>query len=263
MSPSAARWSSRLESNGACVCMGVRLSPASTKISPSWNLISPSYPGLSLTGLLDQAKRGVLVQGDHQVTYRKTNVSLVELRDHADTATYLARQDQAAHLRSLKSKVLAEVKFLLDAESSAESWFTETKFICGPLTFAITAFIKDLHHHKNPADKALKAAGETISKKLPFGEVVIAIGKGGIPEDVKVVPISALARESKTTEAEVRTTIIGRGYFLITQEAFAATIDKIEKLVLDGALSLPLPVTEFKKRIPPIILRISHTSSGQ
>lgn len=170
----------------------------------------------------------------------------------AGSATNLARRDQAECVRNLKSRVLAEVKRLLDMESSAKSGFTEAKFIYAPLTFAITACIEDLLHHKNPADKALKAAGETISKKLPFGTVVIAIGKGGIPEDVKVVPISALARESKATEAEVRTTIIGRGYFLITPEAFATTIDEIEKLVLDGALSLPLPAKEFIKRMPPI-----------
>lgn len=168
------------------------------------------------------------------------------------TATFLTRRDQAARLRSLKSKVIADVKFLLDAESSAKSGFTERKLIYVPLTFAITAWVEDLLHHKNPADKALKAAGETISKKLQFGTVVIAIGNGGIPEDVKVVSISALARESKTTEAEVRTTVIGRGYFLITPEAFATTIDKIERLVLDGGLSLPLPAKEFLKRMPPI-----------
>ena len=28
---------------------------------------------------------------------------------------------------------------------------------------------------------------------------------------------------------------------------------KIEKLVMDGALSLPLPLNEFQKRIPPVI----------
>lgn len=170
----------------------------------------------------------------------------------ASTATNLTRRDQAECVRNLKSRVLAEVEYLVDMESSDKLAFSKGKLVSAPLSFAAGGFIGMLLHHKNPADKALKAAGETISKKLPFGTVVIAIGKGGIPEDVKVVPISALARESKTTEAEVRTTVIGRGYFLITPEAFATTIDKIEKLVLDGALSLPLPAKEFIKRMPPI-----------
>lgn len=97
----------------------------------------------------------------------------------ASTATNLTRRDQGACLQSLKSEVLADVKHLLDMESSAKSGFTEAKLIYAPLTFAITALVEDLLHHKNPVDKALKAAGETISKKLPFGTVVIAIGKDG------------------------------------------------------------------------------------
>ena len=170
----------------------------------------------------------------------------------ASTANDLTRRDQATCLRSLKTEVLAEVKCFLDIESSAKSGFTKAKLINVPLTFFITALSEDLLHHKNPAEKARKAAVETLSKKLPFGTVVIAIGKGGIPEDVEVVPISALARKSKTTEAKVRTTVIGRGYLLITSKAFATTIDKIEKLVQDGVLSLPLPAKEFIKRLPPI-----------
>ena len=172
------------------------------------------------------------------------------------TATYLTKRDQAARLRSLKSKVIADVKFLLDAESSAKSGFIEGKLLSTPLSFAIGGLAGMLLQHEKPVEAGLNAVGAALSKKLPFGTVVIAIGKGGIPEDVKVVPISALARKSKTTEAEVRTTIIGRGYFLIPPEAFATTIDKIEKLVLDGALSLPVPAKELIKRNAPITVSV-------
>jgi len=171
----------------------------------------------------------------------------------ADTATYLARRDQAARLRSLKSKVLADVKFLLDTESSAESGFTEGKLFSAPLSFAIGGLAGMLLHHKNPLETGLNAAGSTLSKKLPFGTVLVAIGQGGLPDDVKAIPLSALARQSRTTESAVRVTSVSKGYLLITPEVFAATMDEIEHLVLDGALSLPLPLNEFQRRIPPVI----------
>lgn len=171
----------------------------------------------------------------------------------ADTATYLARRDQAACLRSLKARVLAEVKFLLDAESSAKSGFTEGKLLFAPLSFAIGGWAGMLLHHENPVKAGLDAAGSTLSKKLPFGIVLVGIGPGGLPDDVKVIPLSALARESKMTESTIRATIVSKGYLLITPEVFAATMDETEHRVLNGDLSLPLPLNEFQKRIVLVI----------
>jgi len=171
----------------------------------------------------------------------------------ASTATNLTRRDQAARLRSLKSKVIADAKFLLDAESSAKSGFTEGKLFSAPLSFAIGGLAGMLLQHENPVEAGLNAVGAALSKKLPFGTVLVGIGQGGLPGNVEVIPLSELARQSGTMESAVRATIVSKGYLLITPQLFAATIDKIEKLVLDGALSLPLPLNEFQIRIPPVI----------
>lgn len=172
----------------------------------------------------------------------------------ADTATYLARQDQAVRLRSLKSKVLDDVKFLLDEESSAKSGFVEGRLITTPLSFAISGLAGMLLHHKNPLEMGLNAARSTLGKKLPFGTVLVAIGQGGLPDDVKAVPLSALARQSATTESAVRKAIVVNGYLLTTPEQFATMMDGIEHLVLDGALSLPVSLNEVRKRIRPVII---------
>ncbi|MFC1971239.1 hypothetical protein ACFLV0_04875 [Chloroflexota bacterium] len=34
---------------------------------------------------------------------------------------------------------------------------------------------------------------------LPFGTALVAIGQGGLPDDVKPIPLSALARQSGMT----------------------------------------------------------------
>jgi len=171
-----------------------------------------------------------------------------------DTATYLARHDQTVRLRSLKSKILDDVKFLLDVESSAKSGFVEGRLISAPLSFAIGGLAGMLLHHKNPIETGLNTAGSTLRKKLPFGTVLVAIGQGGLPDDVKAVPLSALARQSATTESAVRKAIVIKGYLLMTPEGFAAMMDGIEHLVLDGALSLPVSLNEVRKRIRPIII---------
>ena len=171
----------------------------------------------------------------------------------AGTATNLARRDQAECVRNLKSRVLAEVKCLLDMESSTESGAIKAKLASAPLSFVFGGLTGMLLHHDNPLATAINTAGSTLGKNPPFGMVLIAIGKGGLPDDVKVIPLSRLVRESKMSESGIREDLGSKGYFLITQQAFAATMDEVEHCVLNGVSSLPLPVTEFKKRIPPII----------
>ena len=83
----------------------------------------------------------------------------------ADTATYLARQDQAARLRNLKARVLADVKFLLDSESSAKAAFTKGKLLFAPLSFAVGGWVAMLSHQDNPLGAGLNAARPTLSKK--------------------------------------------------------------------------------------------------
>jgi len=36
----------------------------------------------------------------------------------------------------------------------------------------------------------------SLTKNIPFGLVLIAIGKGGLSEDLKIIPVSRCARES-------------------------------------------------------------------
>jgi hypothetical protein len=171
----------------------------------------------------------------------------------SSSATNLARSDQAKCVRNLKSRVLAEVKWLLDTEISAESGFAKGSLLFAPLSFAIGGLAGVLQHQANPVETGVNAAGKALSKRSPFGMVLVGIGKGGLPDDVKAIPLSRLARESKMCESEVRAILANRGYFLITQEVFAKTMDEVEHCVLNGVLSLPLTVDEFKKRMQAII----------
>jgi hypothetical protein len=172
----------------------------------------------------------------------------------ANTATYLARQDQSASLHSLKSKVLDDVKFLLDAEDSAKSGFNKGKTFYAPLSFAIGGLAGMLMHHEKPSETALNAAKSTLGKKLTFGTVLVAIGQGGLPDDVKAISLSALARQYGMAESAVRKTMLTKGYFLMTPKVFAATMDDIEHVVMEGTLSLPVSLNEFRKRIRLVIV---------
>jgi hypothetical protein len=172
----------------------------------------------------------------------------------ADTTTYLTRHDQAMRLRNLKSKILDDVKSLLDEESSAKSGFNKGKLLHTPLSFAIGGLAGVLLHHEKPLETGLNAAKSTLGSKLTFGTVLVAIGQGSLPDDVKAISLSALARQFWMAESAMRKTVVAKGYFLITPRVFAAAMDEIEHVVLEGTLSLPVSLNEFRKRTRLVIV---------
>ena len=74
----------------------------------------------------------------------------------------------------------------------------------------------------------------------------VAIGKEGLPEDVEVAPISRLARESNKSELDVRVNLQVNGYLLMTPEAFIQILDKAERGIHGGTISLPIDIDKLK-----------------
>ena len=115
-------------------------------------------------------------------------------------------------------------------------------FIFGSLYTAATL-------HKDAYRTGLEQAGAVLSKTIPFGKVLICIGKRGLPDDLKIVPVSRFARESERTEPEVEMSWQQHGSRLMNPEEFAELMDKVGNEVLDGSASLPLTVDEVVRRI--------------
>ena len=78
------------------------------------------------------------------------------------------------------------------------------------------------------------------NKECPFGLVLICIGLNGLPDDVGVVSISQLARESRRQEHEVINGLEKRGYLLLNKESFSLLIDRLVRGVREGRLRLPV-----------------------
>ena len=83
-------------------------------------------------------------------------------------------------------------------------------------------------------------AGDDLARNASFGEVRVAVGPGGVPDDVKVIALSQLAREQDENESEVVAALEARGYRLVTPEAFSTILDKLKDKALSGPLALPV-----------------------
>jgi len=168
----------------------------------------------------------------------------------AESDIQLIRHDQVARLRILESRIMGEVESIKRMESAAQIGSTKGALLGGWIAFTLGSLFMAARGRKDTSRIGLKLAISTLSKAVPFGTVLIAVGKGGLPDDIKVISLSCLARESNRSETEVEAGLEDNGYLLMTPEQFAELLDKVEQAVLDGFFSLPINIDKLNKQIP-------------
>ncbi len=159
----------------------------------------------------------------------------------AESNIQLIRHDQVTRLGLLRAIIMQEVENIKRIESAAQSgsikgvWFESgAKFVIGSLLAASSG--------RDPLDTGMGMVESVLSKKVPYGTILIAIHEKGLPDDLKIVPVSRFARESNKTESEVETDWKHDGSLLMSPEKFAELLDKVEREILDGSYSLPVGI---------------------
>ena len=162
----------------------------------------------------------------------------------------LVRHDQVVRLRILKSRIMREVEDIKRMESAAQMRSTGDAFLGAGAAFTFGSLFLAAKGRQDASRIGLKLAISTLSKTVPFGTVLIAVGKGGLPEDLTIIPVSRFARQSNKTEPEVEVSLKHDGYLLMTPQVFTQVLDKVKREVLDGSFSLPINIDKLTKQIP-------------
>ena len=173
--------------------------------------------------------------------------------------TVLGR-DQAFSLDSLKARIMREVDDARLTEIVASNEFNRRKLTRGILNFAAGALSAAVAGQKDPLSRGAKLILPVLDQKAPFGTVLVAVGKEGLPNDVAVVPLSWLARQSKKGEQEIRDILQESGCLLVEPEAYALFMDNLKRRVLDGSVSLPMSVEQTASELERAMCRLSSTS---
>lgn len=166
-----------------------------------------------------------------------TGISLITL--FAEEANRLSREDEASRLKEAYRAVIEKLERVKCSESSASSAQSQIN-----QTTSLIALGMGLGRAMVPVGNRLLTLSNSLKsvsiKKLPFGNVVVSIGPKGLPEDVEVISISGLARESKRPESDVINELQKRGYLLFGKEAFSRLINQLVENIRKGRLCLPI-----------------------
>jgi hypothetical protein len=176
----------------------------------------------------------------HSRLRRLTSSALSLAAILAEQADRLDNCDEASRLKAsylLIEQQLEQVKRSEDAASYGHSHANLAVSLGG---LAIGSLIKMASRNEQLsafADSLLDGLGK---KQSPFGLVLICIGPKGLPDDVEVVSISRLARESNRDEFEVINQLQESGYLMLSEKAFSLLIDRLIEDAREGRLCLPV-----------------------
>ena len=171
------------------------------------------------------------------------NLSLANL--FAEESSRLNQQDEASRLKALYSSIrqqLDEAKSLEIAASYGHSKATLVTSLAGLVVGVAIRMASEDKRALAFSDHLLENLG---GKRRPFGTVLVSIGPKGLPDDVQVVSISELARQSNRQESEVISELRERGHLLFSEEAFSRLIDRLTTDVQEGRLLLPVPTEKL------------------
>ncbi len=160
----------------------------------------------------------------------------------AGEETRLRRENEASRLRAVRRSIVEQLQWLRGIEASASAAHTEVNMMRSVVGLAVTAVVS--------TSKPLTAFVGRLFDRLndrekPFGLVMVRVGPNGLPDDVGVVSISQLARQSDRPQPEIVSRLQEEGYLLFSGEAFQFLIDRLLDDVREGKLRLPVSRDEL------------------
>ena len=154
-------------------------------------------------------------------------------------AEYQYRYDQARSIDDLKKRVVQEIKEIESMETASAIGFTKATLIASGAKLAIgILWAVARRSEEHPLSAGMRLAQNSLESTAPFGTIVIVVGSGGLPNDIKVIPLSQWAREQDKEESEVVASLRS-SYDVMSLESFFGTLEELKRKVLEGTVTLP------------------------
>jgi len=147
------------------------------------------------------------------------------------------REDEASILTTVRCAIVEQLQDLKRIETSASLGHSQGNLILFPIGLALTAMFSKNNWQSAITDYLLH--GSAV-RQQPFGTVMVRVGPKGLPQDVKAVSISQLARDSNRLEPEIVNGLRENGYLVFSEEVFSFLIDRLIACIRQGKLCLPV-----------------------
>jgi len=162
--------------------------------------------------------------------------ALTELFDRKETR--LKREDEASTLRAVYRNITGQLEGMKWSERCACYGHSRANLI-----FSLTGLAAKIIVAATKNQRAWNIVNDVFDPaayKKPFGTVMVCVGPEGLPDDVRAICISQLARESNRTQTEIMSKLQDGGYLLYSEETFSLMIDSLVGAIRGAKLDLPV-----------------------
>lgn len=178
------------------------------------------------------------------------NSSAISLEDlFKQEAERLHRLDQASLLRTIKFQIAGDTERIQASEESAEGHSSKVGLVSGIGRFGLGLFVANMSNEPIVRWMGKQMLSSDLGKPKPFGTVVVAIGREGLPEGVEVISLSRLARRDGVSESKVEEVLREEDLILITPKAFYKLLESLEKKVIESTISLPVSLEQIRSEL--------------
>ncbi len=172
---------------------------------------------------------------------RKVTAASLSLSNmFAEEAARVNWRDEASRLETLYFSIRRQLDEAKRHEDAASYGYSKANLIISLGRLAVGGTIKLLSKNEQMQSFSDHLLNDLGGEERPFGMVIICVGPKGMPDDVRVVSISRLARESNREESGVISELQKGGCLLFSEKAFSLLIDKLTCDVREGRLFLPI-----------------------
>jgi len=155
-------------------------------------------------------------------------------------ATLLNRMDEVSRLNTLQTYIRQQFDLAKWNEDSASYSQSQADLTFSMVRLAVGGTIKMVSKNRKLSSFSDVLLTGATDKQRPFGTVLACIETKGLPDDVRVVSMSQLARESNRPESEVIKELQESGCLLFSEKKFSLLIDRLVDDVREGRLRLPV-----------------------
>lgn len=158
----------------------------------------------------------------------------------ANEADRMARKADVKRLQNLTVSLRQRLEEAIWRENAARSASLKGDAVgsAGELIAEEIGSAMGEHAWVEKFEKSLTA--RRAARKRSFGMIMVFVGKGGLPDDVRVVSISELARAQNQPESAIILGLEERGVLLFTPDEFWQLIERLVRDIRKGKSKLPI-----------------------
>jgi hypothetical protein len=171
-------------------------------------------------------------------------------------AQRLTRQDEVQQLKTIHAAIVEKLAWSSRMECAASYGHNEASLdwaLAGFTVKLVTTLITENQRAHHFVDQVFDTSKRD---KCPYGMVMVCVGPKGIPDDIQVVSISELARESNQPEFEIMQKLQNGGSLVLSQDAFTRLIDRLITDIREGRLHLPIIGNKLSEMVATGYLRL-------